>query len=323
MGKQFVKDLKIGSYVQSQFVVSDIREIPFSSPSRSGEHFLKLVLGDISGTIKGVIWDISVVGEKIKTNDVLFITGEVKEYYGPQLVIDNYSKIKKENINRDYFQASSPRDRDEMWQRLKKIVRQEVTEKNLARLMDIFYEDHELVNKFKLSPAAKLVHHNYLGGLLEHTLEVVELCRHISKMYTKQIDRSLLVVAAVFHDIGKVEEYDLESLTFEYTDKGRLLGHISLGLGIIREMMEKLPLFPRDLKLELEHMIISHHGEKEWGSPKVPKTFNAFALFHADLLSARLKQFQQVMEKGQDYGSNWTEWDRFLERKIFRGGFPQ
>ena len=201
-------------------MVSDIREIPFSSPSRSGEHFLKLVLGDISGTIKGVIWDISVVGEKIKTNDVLFITGEVKEYYGPQLVIDNYSKIKKENINRDYFQASSPRDRDEMWQRLKKIVRQEVTEKNLARLMDIFYEDHELVNKFKLSPAAKLVHHNYLGGLLEHTLEVVELCRHISKMYTKQIDRSYLLLPLSFMILGKLKNMTWKALLLNILIKG-------------------------------------------------------------------------------------------------------
>jgi 3'-5' exoribonuclease len=319
LSKQFVKDLKIGSYVQSQFVVVDIRELSFSSPARSGEYFLKLLLGDISGTIKGIIWDRSLVGEKIRLNDVLFVTGEVKEYYGLQLVISSYNKVEKEKINRNFFQASSSRNTEEMWNRLKEIVKQDITEKNLSQLLEIFYEDYELVEKFKLSPAAKVIHHNYLGGLLEHTLEVVEICRHISELYARQVDKSLLMTAAVFHDIGKIEEYDLDSLTFEQTDRGRLLGHISIGMDILRKMLAKLPLFPGDLKMKLEHMIISHHGEKDWGSPEVPQTFNAFTLFHADLLSARLKQFQQVMEKNQGNTSGWTEWDRFLERRIYTG----
>ncbi|HAA34466.1 MAG TPA: metal-dependent phosphohydrolase [Firmicutes bacterium] len=319
LGKQFVSDLKIGTYVQSQFVVIDIREVSFSSPARNGEYFLRLLLGDISGTIKGVIWDPSLMREKIKVNDVLFVTGEVKEYYGLQLIISSYSKVDKETINRSHFQPCSLRDTEEMWQSLTGIVKQDVTEENLSRLMAIFYNEAEIVNKFKLSPAAKIIHHNYLGGLLEHTLEVVEICRHICHLYGSQVDRSLLITAAVFHDIGKIEEYDPDSLTFEQTDKGRLLGHISIGLDIIRKMLEKLPLFPEDLKMKLEHMIISHHGEREWGSPEVPQTFNAFALFHADLLSARLKQFQQAMEKNRGAGAGWTEWDRFLGRRIYTG----
>jgi len=319
LAKQFVKDLKIGTFVQSQFAVMDIKELSFSSPARSGEYFLKLLLGDVSGTITGIIWDSSLVKEKIKLNDVLFVTGEVREYSGLQLVISSYKKVEKENINKTLFQASSPRDREEMWSRLKEIARQEVTEKNLTRLLEIFYEDYGLVEKFKLAPAAKTIHHNYLGGLLEHTLEVVEICRYIGELYTPQIDRSLLIAAAVFHDIGKIEEYDPDSLTFEQTDRGRLLGHISIGMDIVRKMLDQLTLFPPDLRLKLEHMIISHHGEKGWGSPEVPQTFNAFALFHADLLSARLKQFQQVMEKKQCAASRWTEWDRFLQRKIYTG----
>ncbi len=323
MGKQYVKDLKIGSYVQSQFVVIDLREVPFSSPTRSGEHFLKLLLGDISGTIKGVIWDSTPAGKKIKANDVLCVTGEVKEYYGPQMVINSYTTLEKESVNRKYFQASSSRDKDEMWGRLKEIARQDVAEINLSRLLTMFYESTELARKFKLSPAAKLIHHNYLGGLLEHTLEVVEICRHISDLYAPRVDRSLLITAAIFHDVGKIEEYDPDSLTFEQTDKGRLLGHISIGLNIIGKHCEKLPLFPAELKIKLEHLIISHHGERSWGSPEVPKTFEAFALFHADLLSARLKQFQQIVEKNQRSNTGWSEWDRFLERKIFTGGFQE
>ena len=147
MGKQFVSDLKIGTYVQSQFVVIDIREVSFSSPARNGEYFLRLLLGDISGTIKGVIWDPSLMREKIKVNDVLFVTGEVKEYYGLQLIISSYSKVDKETINRSHFQPCSLRDTEEMWQSLTGIVKQDVTEENLSRLMAIFYKEAEIVNK--------------------------------------------------------------------------------------------------------------------------------------------------------------------------------
>ena len=139
------------------------------------------------------------------------------------------------------------------------IVKQDVTEKNLSRLMDIFYNDVEIVNKFKLSPAAKIIHHNYLGGLLEHTLEVVEICRHICHLYGSQVDRSLLITAAVFHDIGKIEEYDPDSLTFG-ADKGRLWG-IFIGLDIIRKMLENC-LVSRGFKMKLNTGIISHHGER-------------------------------------------------------------
>ena len=127
------------------------------------------------------------------------------------------------------------------------------------------------------------------------------------------------MTGAVFHDVGKIEEYDQESFTFQQTDKGRLLGHITIGLEILRELMAKIPLFPDSLRVELEHMLISHHGEKEWGSPEVPQTVNAFALFHADLVSARLKQFMQIMDSAAREDLQWTKFDRFLGRRVYTG----
>ncbi|MGI6308577.1 MAG: 3'-5' exoribonuclease YhaM family protein [Dethiobacteria bacterium] len=318
MNKQFVKDLKIGGFVESQFVVVNVRELPFSSPSRSGESFLKLQLGDISGTIKGIIWDRSLVKEPIYMDDVLLVRGEVGEYNGPQLVISNYKKIKKDEVYRAYFQATSPRDIEEMWGILLHIVTQNVHEKNLHSLLEVFFSDEDMVGRFKTSPAAKIIHHNYLGGLLEHTLEVVEICLQVAALYP-QLDQSLLITAAIFHDLGKIEEYDPYSYVFEQTDKGRLLGHITIGLEMLRKLIAKLPRFPENLKTQLEHAIISHHGEKEWGSPEIPQTFEAFALFHADLLSARLKQFQQVMKKQERVSTPWTDWDRFLGRRVYTG----
>lgn len=318
MDKQFVKDLRRGSFVESQFVVVDVRELPFSSPSKSGEYFLKLQLGDISGIIKGIIWDSTLVKEPIYRDDVLLIRGEVGEYNGPQLVISGYKKIDKKNVYRSHFQATSPRDTEEMWGALLNTVKQNVNEENLQGLLKEFFADEKLVERFKVSPAAKVIHHNYLGGLLEHTLEVVEICLQVAALYP-QLDQSLLVTAAIFHDLGKIEEYDPHSYVFEQTDRGRLLGHITIGLEIIRELMGRLPLFPENIKTQLEHAIISHHGEKEWGSPEIPQTFEAFALFHADLLSARLKQFQQVMKKDIKRSKHWTAWDNFLGRRVYTG----
>ncbi|NMB35033.1 MAG: HD domain-containing protein [Firmicutes bacterium] len=318
MNKQFIKDLKVGNAVNSQFVVLNIREYPFSSPARSGESFLILQLGDISGTIKGVIWERALIKDPIYPNDVLQIKGEVGEYDGPQLVIRNFKKMKLEEVHRENFQAVSPRNREKMWDMLLNLVDQNVKEENLRELLKVFFSDEELVEKFKISPAAKIIHHNYLGGLLEHTLEVVEICLQATKLYPSELDRSLLVTAAILHDIGKVEEYDSQSFIFEQTDKGRLLGHITIGLEILRGLLAKVPQFPENIKIQLEHALISHHGEKEWGSPEIPKTFESFTLFHADLFSARLKQFQQIMtdEKGS---ASWTSWDRFLKRKIYTG----
>ncbi len=317
MSKQFVKDLKVGSRVQTQLVVIDVKELSFSAPSKAGDFFLKLQLGDASGTIKGIIWDRSMVTEPILPDDVISVSGEVDEYQGPQLVINCYEKLDRSKVIRDHFQPACSRDRDEMWDELVALFRSTVTDVHLNALFDAFLDDSELVNRFKLSPAAKTIHHNYLGGLLEHTLEVMEMACEIARMYPERINRSLLLAGAVFHDVGKIEEYDLDSFSFQQTDRGRLLGHITIGLGIVRGLIEKVPGFPRDLKTGLEHILISHHGQKEWGSPEVPQTLTAFALFHADLLSARLKQFDQVLERQAERANSWTEWDGFLGRRIY------
>lgn len=319
MSKQYVKDLKVGTRVQAQFVVADVKELSFSAPSKSGEYFIKLVLGDISGTIKGIIWDRSMVTEPIRPDDVLLVSGEVNDYYGPQLVINYYQKIERNNINRYHFQPSCERDPREMWCSLLRLTSQDVSDPHLNNLLQQIFDDQLLVESFMMAPAGKTIHHNYLGGLLEHTLEVVDVCRKLTELHPGKFNKPLLITGAILHDLGKVEEYDLDSFTFQQTDSGRLLGHISIGIGMVREIIKQVADFPADLKLALEHMILSHHGEKEWGSPEVPQTLEAFALFHADLLSARMKQFLQVMDQNNENEANWSDWDRFLGRRVFTG----
>ena len=141
-------------------------------------------------------------------------------------------------------------------------------------------------------------------------------------LYPAHLQLDLLLTGAILHDIGKIEEYDPASLSFEFSDRGKLVGHISIGKEMLDQKIRQIPDFPPSLKLELEHMILAHHGSREWGSPEIPKTIHAFTLFHADLVSARLNQFVQLMEKQPAGAGDWSEWDRYLERSIYLKKMP-
>jgi len=200
-----------------------------------------------------------------------------------------------------------------MVKELQEIVN-EVTDAELNSLLSSFFADKDFLKSYARAPAAKNVHHNWIGGLLQHSLEVAAFCRKTCDIYCR-MDRSLLLTGALLHDIGKLEEYDQGSLSFEFTTRGKLMGHIVLGVEMIRGKIAEIPNFSSDSAMHLLHMIISHHGTQEWGSPEVPKTFEAFTLFHADLISSRLNQFYKLQERAG--GEDWSEYDRLLERSIY------
>ncbi len=316
MKKQMIKDMRIGDDVETQVLVLEASKSAFTAPHRAGKHFLKLVLGDVSGRIKAVMWD-PPTEDSICPEDVVFVRGSVGEYHGPQVVISDLRKLDPSKVNRSFFQPVSERSPEEMMGELKKVIEDEIKESNLRSLMKVFFEDGEFARRFAMAPAARTIHHNYVSGLLEHTLEVIYFCRSLVDVYPGQIQLDLLLTGAILHDIGKIEEYRQDSLSFEFTDRGKLVGHISIGKEMLDKKVEELEDFPDHLKLELEHMILTHHGMREWGSPEIPKTIHAYALFHADLLSARLNQFITVMNRHSTGGGDWTEWDRFLERSIY------
>jgi len=232
-------------------------------------------------------------------------------------VVGDIRKLDPSKVNRAFFQAVSRRDPAEMMSELKNIINADVKEKHLKSLLEAFFSDPDFTRLYANSPAARTIHHNCVGGLLEHTLEVIALCRNLAGLYPEQVRLDLLITGAILHDIGKLEEYNQDSISFDFTDRGKLVGHISIGKEMLDSKLAGLHDFPDDLKLELEHMLLTHHGVREWGSPEVPKTIHAFALFHADLVSARMDQFIKVMEKHTPESGEWTEWDRFLERSIF------
>lgn len=317
MEKQFVRDLKVGDQVRSAFLVTDKALVAFSQPNRSGEQFLRMQLADVSGTVRAVAWEKGLEYAKVfQIGDIIHVRGEVGEYKGPQVVVYGIEAVNEAEVERSWFQRVAPTGRDEMLHELK-FVLDSVSNSYLASLLQEFFSDSEFLNRYTKAPAARSVHHNYVGGLLEHSLEVATLCRQFAAGYP-ELDLSLLYCGALLHDVGKIEEYDSTSLTFELTDRGKLLGHIMMGQEMVEQRIKRVQGFPEAYRLELMHMLLSHHGQKEWGSPEIPKTFAAYALFHADLVSARLNQFSLVVKKGEKE-NGWTDWDRLLERSVYLG----
>jgi 3'-5' exoribonuclease len=317
MKKQLIKSLRVGDEVETQALVLECSKAAFSAPHRTGEYFLKLLLGDVSGSVKGIMWDAVQLKEQIQKGDVVFVRGEVSDYHGPQVVVSDLRKLDPEKVNRGFFQPVSDRDPKDMLSELKQIMASDIKDPHLKLLLISFFNDSDFVRRFALAPAARTIHHNYVSGLLEHTLEVITLCKDMARLYPAQLQTDLLIAGAILHDVGKIEEYDPASLSFEFSDRGKMVGHISIGKEMLDQKISQIPDFPPRLKLELEHMILTHHGAREWGSPEVPKTIHAFTLFHADLVSARLNQFILVMEKYPPGSGDWSEWDRFLDRSIY------
>ncbi|NLN06223.1 MAG: HD domain-containing protein [Firmicutes bacterium] len=317
MEKQFVAGLKVGDTVCSEFLVTEKSLAAFTQPNRAGEQFLRLQLADVSGSIKAVAWERGPeLAGKIAVGDVVRVRGEVTNFKGLQLVVTDLSVVEPQSVKKEYFLKTAPRPREEMLAELRSILLA-VTVPVLQELLAAFFGDETFFRAYTEAPAARSVHHNYVSGLLEHSLEVAALCRHFASLY-RQLDLSLLLTGALLHDIGKIEEYEIKGLTIELTTRGKLHGHIIIGAEMLAQKVKKIAGFPEALYLELLHMVLAHHGQKEWGSPVIPRTFAAYALFYADLTSARLNQFAQATGKGaKDNG--WTEWDRLLERDIFLG----
>ncbi|NLJ33603.1 MAG: HD domain-containing protein [Firmicutes bacterium] len=325
MKKKFVADLNVGDLVADVFLVVGKSLHKYQKANTGGEgEFLRLVLGDNSGTINAVMWEgAGAAYRSCETSPLVRITGRVTTYREqPQVTVEGLTAVNKQKVNLADFQRASERDRREMVEEIQELAR-ELNNPFLRELIFSFIQDRQFLVAFADAPAAKAIHHAYVGGLLEHTLETVAICLEIFTLYPRYLNRDLLVAGAILHDIGKIKEYDAHALNFEITDSGKLFGHIVLGHQMVKENMDKIDGFPPDLAVELLHMILSHHGQRSWGSPEPPKTMNAFALHHADYLGAQLNYFQGLMEKNMGRGTNWTPMDYKLERSVFLGFLPE
>jgi 3'-5' exoribonuclease len=320
---QFVKDLKPGLPVNSIFLINK----KTVKKKKNGEDYCQICMQDKTGSIDGIIWtDVFNGTGTFKEGDFAFIKGDVSDYKGArQLTVNSIVKIgteNAENLNHSDYVRTSGKNPDEMFEQLSSYIGN-IKNPYLKKLMGTFFDDEDFSKKFRTSTAAVQYHHAYVGGLLEHTLSMVKLCGAILDNYIdlKIVNddfRDLTITGAILHDIGKLREYGTEKngALIKITDEGKLLGHISMGYGMVLEKIMMIKDFPVNLKDRLLHIILSHHGHKEFGSPKLPKTLEAFIVYHVDHLDADIAGFGTVLQNSTKE-TDWSDYLRNFERSVF------
>ena len=308
----WIKDLREEDDIKGCYLVKQKR----LATTKTGKPYLNLVLADRTGELEGKVWDkADQLSSLFQEGDIIEIQGRAGAYRGRiQITVSGLNAIHGE-MDPALFLESTAGDLPEMMKSLRRILK-DVKDIHLRSLNERFLADSDFVSQFKTAPAAKNFHHNYLGGLLEHTLSVCQMAALIADHYP-QLDKCLLLTASFLHDIGKIREFGY-ALNIDYTDEGRLIGHLVMGVTMVEEKLTELKKFPRELALRLKHMILSHHGEYEFGSPKRPKFLEAFVLHQIDDLDAKIIGLGRFMEKDQQDGA-WTDFNRLFGRPFLKG----
>jgi len=316
MAKLLIKDLKIGMAIEREVFLlaeSSVRE------TRTGSPYLKATLSDKTGRIEARYWDVpGDIVSHLKVGAGLRIDGLVEEYPlesgQRQVRIDYLEPV--DILDLEDFLPRTKRDLAEMRRELRQVC-QSIESPHLSRLLDHIFTDHEFANTFSKAPAAKMYHHAYIGGLLEHSLAVVRLCRFLCDEHP-EIDRDLLLTAAILHDVGKTRAYTTGP-TLDFTDEGKLIDHLVEGALMIQGAIHSIEGFPKDLRNRLLHAVLAHHGALERGSPIIPKTLEALALHHADWLDGSIRGFLDIIESEPISEAEWTRYSKMLKTELYRG----
>ncbi len=310
----YISELSAGQRVRGIYGVQKKQLRSFRDPNKG--HYLDLKLGDLSGSLSARVWeDARSLTNMFDEGDVVCVRGTVQVYRGEnQLTIDEISKVEAETVSAERFIPKSPRCQqkmqEELWQHIECIE-----DSHLAELLSRMFGDPDFYRQYTLKPAAKQVHHGYLHGLLEHSLEVANLAAHHAPQ-REELNTDLLLAGAILHDVGKIEELKCTG-SIQYSENGRLLGHVAIGYRIVSSAVDEMDDFPAPLSRHLKHLILSHHGEQEYGAPVVPQTREAVVLHQADLYSGRAAQVAVASEHARRKGESWSDYDRLLERYIW------
>jgi 3'-5' exoribonuclease len=310
---QFVSSLKPGETVDDVFVLSEKN----MAQKKDGKNYLNLTFMDRTGTLKGVLWEnVEGAADRISAGDYVQVKGGVSEYRGTlQLVVRSVAQSAAEDVEPADFLPVTSRNIDAMFDKMQQIT-DSIKTPCFHDLFRLFWADAEMVRLFKAAPAAKKMHHAYIGGLLEHTLSMAILVDKIAGHYTG-VDRDLLLAGAILHDIGKIREFEFSS-HIDYTSEGRLLSHIVIGIQIIEEKIKRIKDFPEEQAVLLKHLVVSHHGVREFGSPELPKTIEAVLLNHIDEIDSKVKGIREFMAS-EDPNAAWTSYHKLLDRHFYMG----
>src|ERR1700716_211639 len=284
-------------------------------PKKSGEPYLALTLGDRSGHLEAKMWDnVEEVLDAFEQDDFLKIKGLVNKYKNRfQLTIHKLRKLGESEIEFDDYLPKTTKNINELWQTLSNLVAS-FQNPHLKSLLQAFMADPDIAAAYRNAPAAKTLHHAYIGGLLDHVVSLARSCDLMCKNYP-QINRDLLLSGAFLHDIGKIHELTYNR-SFSYSTRGQLLGHMVIELEMLHQKIAGIPGFPDPLKTMLEHLIISHHGQYEFGSPKLPMFPEALMLHYLDDLDSKMEAMRAHFEREGDLESPWTSYNPSLGRPL-------
>jgi 3'-5' exoribonuclease len=311
MKSPYVSELQPNQIITLLVHIKDVRQ------KKTGDPYLSLLLGDRTGDLDAKMWDnVAEVLEAFNRDDFVKVKGLLQIYQNrPQLTVHKLAKVQDTEVDFGDFFPSSERSSNEMFAELLAIVAG-IENAHLRGLLDAFMRDEQFVRLFKIAPAAKSVHHAFLGGLLEHVLSLCNLSRMTASHY-KYVDAELVLTGAILHDIGKIAELTYDR-SFGYSTEGQLLGHIVIGLRMIGEKMAQVPDFPPRLRTLLEHLIVSHHGELEFGSPKTPLFPEAMLLHHLDNLDSKMECMRNMVARDRLATGDWTSYSSSLDRAVLK-----
>ncbi len=315
-GRAWIRDLRPGAEVDETYAVRarDLRQ------RRGGGPFLALTLVDRTGEIAGLVWEnVDQLASEFVLGGVVRVRGQVQRYNQRlQLVVRRAEAAEAGDVDeRDYVRASSL-DPVIMWRRLETLI-EELADPHLTQLLFRVFSDPDVAERFRVAPAARSLHHGFRSGLLEHTLSVTTAARILARHY--RLDESLVVAGCLLHDLGKIWELEAGA-SIEYTDDGRLLGHLPMEVLYVDRQIGELEEFPAETRRQLLHILLAHHGEYEYGSPRRPKTPEALLVHMADNLDSKLAGMLEAIAADGGDDEAWTAYSRILERHVYRRPAP-
>lgn len=309
---RYLEDIRENEHVIEHYLCRQKQTLK----TRGGKTYLSLRLADKTGYMDGKVWEMNNDIQNFEEGDMIKIDAQVVTFQNElQLKIIKLRKSREgEYISMNYV-ACTEKDIATLYGEVCNLIKSITHPKLRALLEIILINDKERAEAFRVRSAAKQMHHSYMGGLLEHTLSVAQICDFMSARH-KHVNRDLLITTALLHDIGKT--YELSPMPMnDYTDDGQMLGHITIGVEMVSDAVREIPDFPHELASLVKHSILAHHGEYEFGSPKLPATIEAFLLHCADNMDAKLKTFEEILDKDSTAGP-WTGYQKMLNRYIRR-----
>jgi 3'-5' exoribonuclease len=314
--RTWIKDLQAGTDLEECYAVraADVRQ------RRGGGPYLAVSLGDRTGEVTALVWqNVDRLREILEPGKVVTVRGQVQRYNQQlQVVVRQAEVLDPESVDQELFVRSSSVDPTLLWSRLTSLI-EEIEDPHLRQLLFRIFSDPEVERLFREAPAARSMHHAFRSGLLEHTVSVTTVARSLARHYA--INADLVVAGSLLHDLGKIWELEIDA-SIEYTDDGRLVGHIPMETIFVEKKIAELEMFPAETRRQLLHILLSHHGEYSFGSPRRPKTPEALLVHMTDNLDSKMAgMLEAITAEGSD-DEAWTPYSRILERHIYRRRIP-